>query len=438
MPLESLRKDYLENLVKEVDPFSDAQPALQLWMQKEGKAVSKYTSAANGTGDDGRARGMFQYKGAGRTDRSSGRRLQLQNLRRPISETFQEIDNVVAAIKLRHAPMLRFLYKEKVSDTIGAAVRHMIHAQPGNTFVVADLASIESVVLGWVADCKPIDTLFRAGQDSYKVFASEYYGIPYDEVTKKQRTFCKPPVLGAGFMLGWKGLIKYAEGMGTTMTAKEAKKAIKTFREMYPEIKAFWYWIYDAVKTVTLTGEEVSGHRLRIERDEDFLRIWLPSGRALSYYKPEFREKVAPWAEHVMTEKAGDVPYDSFIGQGWTDETLVEHEYMEPLVMVDNFCYMGQSDSNQWVRIFAHAGGVTENIVQSIAGDLLWNGNMNANAAGLPIILHVHDETAAEVARREAERALKVLIEGMTRQPAWAKDMWLGAAGYINDRYTKD
>lgn len=445
-PVVNLRKDYLQRLqdhiaqeIMDGDPsYEPVYHAIDLWSQKEGKAVSKYTAAQKAVGDDDRARGMFQYKGAARTDRAGGRIIQLQNLRRPFAKTFQDIATAVDAIKLENPALLRAVYPQSVSDTLGGSVRHMVCAEHNNALAVCDLSSIESVVLGWLTQCDLIDQTFRQGRDTYKVFGEKFYAIPYDEITKEQRTFSKPPVLGCGYMLGWKGLILYAEGMGVTMAEKEAKRAVDTFREMYPEIVAFWDWIYQAIKYVTQTSQPLAGYRMTIERDADFLRIWLPSGRAISYYQPEIRTMKAPWAKNRMTERAGDATYDAHIQAGWTDDLLVEHGLMEAPQTVDNFTYMGTDDKNRWVRIAAHAGGITENIVQSIAGDLLWNGIMNAERADLPVVLHVHDEIGAEVPAHVAESALGILQECMTRQPPWCQDMWLGAAGYVNNRYTKD
>lgn len=436
--LEGLRKDYLTSLLDEIED-EKIRHVIGLWLQKEGKAVSKYAAAERGSCADGRARGMFQYKGASRTDRVGGRLIQLQNLRRPFLDTQEEIECVVKAIKAESPALLNMLYPHTVSDILGGSIRHMIRAEEGRTFAIGDLTSIESVVLGWIAQCPSVDATFRAGHDTYKVFASKYYGIPYDDVSKAQRTFCKPPVLGCGFMLGWKGLIDYAEGMGVEMSEDDSKKAVSTFRSMYPEIVTFWHWVYDAVKHVVRTRLSVEGYRLKIERDDHFLRIWLPSGRALSYFKPEIHRKRAPWSECEMTAKAEGVTYAAFIEAGWTDDSLIEHGYMEQVQFVDNFSYMGvHQKTNQWVRIFAHAGGVTENIVQSVAGDILWNGITNAEGSGLPVVLHVHDEIGVEVVEQSAEDSLGTLLSCLTTKPKWAESMWLGAAGYTGKRYTKD
>lgn len=403
--LESLRKEYLASLLMKNELPKDAQHLVSLWAQKEAKAVSKYTAVQNAICDDGRARGMFQYKGAARTDRAGGRIIQLQNLKRPFVEP-EGIDTVVKSIKHKDPLLIRTLYGMGVSEVLGGAVRHVVSAPEGKTFAISDLSSIESVVLGWVALCPAIDETFRSGRDSYKVFASKYYDVPYDDVTKAQRGFSKPPVLGAGFMLGWKGLIAYAEGYGVKMTTEEAKRAIDTFRGMYPEIVQFWDWIYKALEYVTASGQPCEGYRLNITRDADFLRINLPSGRNLSYYRPEFRMMPAPWDSKKL---------------------------------ISNFTFMGTNQNNPtWTRINAHAGGITENIVQSIAGDILWNGLTHAANEGLEPVLHVHDEIGVQVDVDKADAALALLRDCMTRKCHWNQDMWLGADGMITNRYTKD
>jgi DNA polymerase bacteriophage-type len=432
--LDNLRKDYLATLLSKGLLPDHATTPVKVWAQKEGKATSKYLAVINGAGAEDRARGMFQYKGAARTDRVGGRLIQLQNLKRPFVKP-EGIQPLVDAIKCVDPKFLDMLYKLSVSEILGGAIRHVIVAGEGKTFAICDLSSIESVVLGWVAQCPAIDTTFRAGRDSYKEFAVKYYEIEYDEVTKEQRGFSKPPVLGCGYMLGWKGLIAYAEGYGVDMNKEQAKTAVKTFRDMYPEIPVFWDWINCAVKQVTNTGYAISGYRLHIERDNDFLRIWLPSGRALSYFRPQVIEKVAPWRN--MTKQATH-EYEEYIASGWHDQMLVDAGLMHEPQLIMNFSYMGTNDKNQWVRITAHAGGITENIVQSIAGDLLWHGIVEADKASLPVILHVHDEIAVEVDKADAPYALDILQKCMTSQPEWAKDMWLGADGFITERYTKD
>lgn len=53
--------------------------------------------------------------------------------------------------------------------------------------------------------------------------------------------------------------------------------------------------------------------------------------------------------------------------------------------------------TKQWVRYTLYGGPLFENVVQAIALDLLDNGLARAEAAGYPIVGHVHDEIIAEV-----------------------------------------
>ena len=413
--------------------------AIDLWQEKEGKAVAKYTAVINGACEDGRARGLFQFKGASRTDRTAGRRIQLQNLKRSFASDDNAIRPLVQAIRDHSPARLKMLTGMSVSEALGGTVRHVLQPKPGYSFVQCDLSSIESVVLGWLTMCDSILDTFRAGRDTYKEFAWRYYGITYDEVTKEQRTFAKPPVLGCGYMLGWKGLIAYAEGYGVTMDESDSRRAVDTFRTMYPEIPKFWTWINEAVKYVAQTGQPLEGYRLRIERDAEMLRIWLPSGRALSYFRPDVTTAPAPWAELVGTYTAvnGDELRAAY--PHMTDDELVRAGLAEWSVYVHNFSYMGaDTNTNVWSRQRAHAGLLTENIVQSIAMDILFDSIERAEAAELAVVSQVHDELVCEVPEGTEAQSLALLKQCMTTLPWWGQDLWLGGDGYISKFYKKD
>ena len=58
----------------------------------------------------------------------------------------------------------------------------------------------------------------------------------------------------------------------------------------------------------------------------------------------------------------------------------------------------------------------TENIVSGIARDILAEAMLRIEAAGYPIVLHVHDEIVAEVP--EGFGSLEEFTHLMTRKPA--------------------
>jgi len=231
-------------------------------------------------------------------------------------------------------------------DVVASTIRAGIKAPPGKKLVVCDLGSIESRVLGWMSGCKRINNIFAEGKDTYKDFATDLYQIGYDEVTKEQRTFCKPPVLGCGYRLGAKGLVDYAAKYQVTMTGKEAAKAVRTFRNAYWEVAEMWSWFDDACRECVTTGRQYEGHRVIVWRDDQFMHIRLPSGRDLHYYQP----LVQPRTITI------------------TDPETGEERKWETMAVT----YMGMDTfTHQWKRISTHGGKIVENIDQAISRDIL-------------------------------------------------------------------
>ena len=83
----------------------------------------------------------------------------------------------------------------------------------------------------------------------------------------------------------------------------------------------------------------------------------------------------------------------------------------------------------------AYGGLWTENVVSGIARDLLAEAMLRIEAAGYPIVLHVHDEIVAEVS--ESVGSTDEFTHLMTRKPAWALDLPIAAEAWTGRRYTK-
>lgn len=77
------KSDVLELLGRDTIP-ADVREALLLRQEAAKSSTAKLKAMRLGACDDGRLRGMFQYYGAGATGRWAGRRVQLQNLPRPV------------------------------------------------------------------------------------------------------------------------------------------------------------------------------------------------------------------------------------------------------------------------------------------------------------------------------------------------------------------
>jgi DNA polymerase len=287
------------------------------------------------------------------------------------------------------------------SGVLSSLIRAVIRAPEGKILVAADYASIESIVLAWVADCERLLDVFRSGLDVYKDFATALYRIDYADIDKAQRKFAKPATLGCGYLLGAKGLVAYAEAMGVPMTEPEAKRCVDTFRETYHEIPALWRRLDEAARACIATGKPTSAGKIGFEWDRPFLRMSLPSGRAISYLRPSIITQDTVWGPRKT------------------------------------IAYQGKDRTGAWGTVYTHPGKLTENAVQALARDLLAGGLEQAEAAGVPVILHVHDEIVGEVYATDTG-ALARLQRALAAPPAWAPDMPLKSAGFSSPFYRKD
>lgn len=398
---------------------------LKLRLQQSRTTPTKYAALLKAMGADDRMRFVFQFDGAARTGRFAGRRFQPQNLTTMRlggeDETHESVMSICTdAIRRDDRDMVRLLRKEPL-DALAGLVRSSVRAPKGEELVIADLSSIESRVIGWVTGCERLLQVFRDGRDAYKDFATDLFKVSYAEVTSFMRKMAKPATLGAGYRLGGgdirdgkkTGLWGYAENMGIDMTRKEAHRGVAVFRRVYKEIPQTWYALEDAIMRTIRRKEETTAALCRFSYKAPYLVCTLPSGRNIYYLKPRITKV---WFEYVDRET------------GEKKRTLK-----------DQISYMGkQQNGNGWHRIFSHGGKFIENIVQAIARDILREGIMRAIKFGFNVIGHVHDEIICQQRKGDNRLTLAELIDCMTREIKWAKDLPLGAAGFTGTFYRKD
>lgn len=401
---------------------------LELRLDTSKSSPKKYAAlnrASHKQGNTGVLRNAFQYAGAGRTWRWAGRLFQAQNLPRPATKFLEKNIHMVARhLEFIDARGLELIY-DKPMDVLTSGIRPAAQAPEGYVFIDADLNAIENRVLGWESSCAKILRVFELNRDPYIDFATYLFGGQYNALwdeykggDSKKRTISKPGVLGCGYMLGagerkvnrqtgeveGTGLLGYAWNMGIKeFTEDQSKLSVETFRREFHEVKQFWYDFEKAMKKCIRTGRPTEINMIRFDMKPPFLRMILPSGHALHYCRPRIEEIKAPWGELKPT-----ITYESL------------------------------NDKNQWVRTPTHPGKITENATQAIARDLLGHGMLLADAEGIDIRIHVHDQIVALAPEDKAEAQLKLLLECMQVQPKWAKGLPLGCAGFISKIFVKD
>lgn len=414
---------------KEGHLSDDCVKVLKLRQWQARLSVTKYNAIVKYE-NGGRIRQLFQFAGAARTNRWAGRLVQTQNLSAtpPDLEDLSKLQMVNRWIADNEYENLSMFMGEPMEALVGC-VRSSFQTEKGKQFVVADLSSIESAVIAWLTGCTRLLNVFRDGRDPYKDFATDFYRIKYEEVTKAQRKICKPPTLGCGYRLGAGGMFEgkrtglwgYAENMGVDIPQAEAARAVKVFRSIYPEIPEMWKALERGV-TVALTERRAYSVGLVTFRYESpYLTMELPSGRKIYYFQPRLEPKT------VRTGRFKTVMVEG--------EEYEEEETFESIA----FTYMGRHQkTRQWVRIDSHGGKIIEQATQGTARDVLAVKLMALHKDGFNLVAHVHDEALSEEPINSNYYRLQRMVDHMKSPIKWAPGLPLGAAGWEGQFYRKD
>lgn len=86
-------------------------------------------------------------------------------------------------------------------------------------------------------------------------------------------------------------------------------------------------------------------------------------------------------------------------------------------------------------RTETYGGRLTENITQAVARDLLAAAIVRLEAAGWPVVGHVHDEVIVHAANPNSVAEVSAI---MNASPTWAQGLPVTSAGYLCNRYRKD
>ena len=81
-------------------------------------------------------------------------------------------------------------------------------------------------------------------------------------------------------------------------------------------------------------------------------------------------------------------------------------------------------------------GKLVENITQAAARDCLAEAVERLEAAGYPVVFHIHDEVVVDAP--EGRQSLERVEEIMSRTPDWAPGLPLNADGWVNPFFKKE
>jgi DNA polymerase len=218
-------------------------------------------------------------------------------------------------------------------------------------------------------------------------------------------------VLGCGYGAGAARFSVYAASMGVEWSRCPVRPehAVEAWRDRHESVAGrrtgdvfnghvireggLWRTVEKAARFALTNGVVVSAGRCRWERCGADLVCVLPSGRRMIYRDAKIEPVASPW--------------------GMKDAITYAHR---------------KHRTSTW------GGKLVENITQAVCRDLLAHALVELEHAGMPVVLHVHDEIVREV---ESEDELHAMQRACESPPPWATGFPIKTTGYTSTRYRK-
>ncbi len=385
----SLDKKSVIELLKTTD--DTVARVLTLRQKTSRSSIKKYEAIINAVCSDDRCRGMFQFLGASRTGRWSGRLVQLQNLKR---NSMLDLFQARELVKSKNIKALDLLYDD-IANTLSELIRTAFIPKEDTRFFVADFSAIEARVIAHIAKEGWRREVFKNGGDIYCASASQMFGVVVEKHGVNSHLRQKGKI--AELALGYGGSVGALIAMGALdmgLKEEELKPLVDAWRSSNPNIVNFWWQVDRAVKDCVKHRIVTSTHGIKFIYKSGMLFIELPSKRRLTYIRPK-------------------IGVNKFGGESVTYEAV--------------------GNNKKWERIESYGPKFVENIVQAISRDLLMEAIKNLSK--LDIVAHVHDEIIIE---GNFDVAIESIYKKMSIAPDWISNLLLNADGYTCEFYRKD
>lgn len=356
-------------------------------------SVKKYQAMQKAMCQDGRVHGLLQFYGANRTGRWAGRLVQVQNLPR---NSMPDLEEARALVKQGNTTALAMLY-DSVPEVLSQLIRTAFIPSEGHHFYVADFSAVEARVIAWLSGEQWRQEAFTNNEDIYCASASQMFGVPVIKHGVNGELRQKGKI--AELALGYGGSISALKAMGATklgLTEEELPPLVQMWRNASPHIVQFWWNIDKAAKKCIKSHLPQATHGMRFIYRSGCMFLRLRSGRYLCYPQPK-----------IGTNRFGS----------------------------ESITFMGINTVKKWSRIETYGAKLVENIVQATSRDLLAEAMRRLEAAGNPVVMHIHDEAVIDALK---DSSLDTIVNIMTEVPSWADGLILNAAGFVSDFYKKD
>lgn len=264
----------------------------------------------------------------------------------------------------------------------GSKMKEAIVAPDGWKIVGADLSNIELRVGLYFAGQMDKLKLLADGVDLYKDFASDVFGVNYDDVDDDQRFIGKTAQLSLIYGTGHKKLRNQIKIMsGKDIGEKEAKRIVDFYRSDYTKVVESWSHGETVLRAVLENKAFIFGAHPKLEVLGK-VGIQLPSEMFLQY--PDLK---------LGTNEAGR--------KEWTYAQRKE-------------------------RIKIHGPKCYQNTIQALARCVMGESMVRVHKR-IPVALTIHDALYCVVPDQILNKVAKFIIEELKREPEWAPGLPLDA-----------
>lgn len=388
--VSDLKKGTLAHALRRKRIAPEIRRAIEIRRQLAHASAAKIKALRSWRGEDDRVRGSLIFCGAA-TGRWIGRGVQPQNFKRDGEHIAEKIASVMAGGAGLESPV----------EAVGDIARAMIVGAAGHELLVGDFSGIESRILAWISgeaskleEWRCFDETGAPADDPYYRIGKQC-GLGEDIARNKGKLVD----LAFGFGGGAGAWARIAPEDDPS-TEADVQRFKQTWRNRHPRTTAFWYALDRAVKAaIRRPGEVFTVGRLAIEFEAPFLRIGLPSGRALAYPFAELRPDREGRSVVFFKDNAAGAFADCRHGFG------------------------------AWFGMFV------ENVVQALARDVLVAAMVRLETVGLRVTLHVHDEIIVEAPEGASLEEFRQL---MAEPPAWAPDLPIAVKARASPRFANE